>query len=396
MTEQSGPIRQRMTAKRVRTRSELAEFIDLAPRLAAQRDETDHYVPLFTSDIAAWFHRRGWFTDPIELWLLVDDDGRARARTICHQSSQLAAELSDSGPRSTLFFGAIEAEAPDDLEQLIEFITTRALEVSADRVFGPVSPLPNVTGGLLLSGTDHPGFFDTAWNPDFYARVFREAGFSTWGPAQTWEVEVGGIPAPRATAVTEAEWAHHGLRRRRVSRWRIGAFRRRLLPTLNSSFKALPYYTQIRPAQLRAQMQGLAALADPDLIIDIAGSGDPDDAPPRCFALVIPDPLPILRRHRGHLGAGAAVDLLTQRGRLRDAVLIIQGTDPAFQGQGLLSLAIRDLNANLVAHGYRRLRVTFIAEDNPASAAVFERCGGRPLHELAFLDRHLTTEARGR
>ncbi|WP_164513948.1 hypothetical protein [Brevibacterium aurantiacum] len=34
--------------------------------------------------------------------------------------------------------------------------------------------------------------------------------------------------------------------------------------------------------------------------------------------------------------------------------------------------------------------MTFIAEDNPASAAVFERSGGRVLHELTFLDRHLT------
>ncbi|MGO1264173.1 MAG: hypothetical protein ACTH1I_09020 [Brevibacterium aurantiacum] len=137
-------------------------------------------------------------------------------------------------------------------------------------------------------------------------------------------------------------------------------------------------------------MAGLPALMDPALVLDIVGSDEPEAAPSRCFTLVIPDPVPILRRHGGRLGPRAILELVINRRRLRDAVLIIQGTDPRFQGQGILSLVIRDLNAGLAAGGYRRLRVTFIAEDNPASAAVFERSGGRVLHELTFLDRHLT------
>ncbi|MDN5552143.1 MAG: hypothetical protein L0G54_15630, partial [Brevibacterium sp.] len=170
----------------------------------------------------------------------------------------------------------------------------------------------------------------------------------------------------------------------------LRAFARRLLPTLNAAFAQLPYYTQISRAQLQSQMAGLPALMDPALVLDIVGSDEPEAAPSRCFALVIPDPVPILRRHGGRLGPRAILELVINRRRLRDAVLIIQGTDPRFQGQGILSLVIRDLNAGLAAGGYRRLRVTFIAEDNPASAAVFERSGGRVLHELTFLDRHLT------
>ncbi|RAE71739.1 hypothetical protein DN540_32340, partial [Burkholderia multivorans] len=83
------------------------------------------------------------------------------------------------------------------------------------------------------------------------------------------------------------------------------------------------------------------------------------------------------------------------RSRLTDAVLIIQGTDPRFQGQGLLSLVTREVYAGLVAGGYRRLRVTFIAEDNPASAAVFAKAGGTPLHSLCFLDRRLESAPEG-
>lgn len=383
-----------MRAARVGTRADLREFIDLAPRLALRRGETEHWVPLFASDIAQWHTGTGWFGEAVELWLLRDGAGTPVARTICHRSPALATKLAESdsattGVRPTLFFGAVEAADAEVLRDLIDLICSRAADLGCERVFGPVSPLPNVTGGLLTDGAREPGFFDTAWNPQFVADEFLRAGFSPWGRAQTWEVTVGDIPAARATAPSPAEWERHGLRRRPVSRLGVDAFARRLLPTLNAAFETLPYYTRISPAQLQAQMAGLPVLMDPDLIIDVAGRDDPDDAPPRCFALVIPDPLPILRRHRGRMGPTTIADLLLHRRRLRDAVLIIQGTAPDHQGQGILSLVVRELNSALVAGDYRRLRVTFIAEDNPASAAVFVNSGGRPLHSLAFVDTDL-------
>lgn len=379
-----------MRPRRVTSRADLAEFIDLAPRLARTRSEQDHYVPLFAADIRDWFAGRGWFDEPVELWLIDIEPGKAVARVMCHRSAALAAELGsadDSVP--PLFFGAVEAADEEALGAVIAFLLERAGQVGASRIFGPVSPLPNVTGGLLTDGVDHPGFFDTVWNPDFYWSRFAAAGFDAWGPAHTWEVPVGSIPAARATAVAPAEWHRLGLRRRRVSRLGLRGFADRLLPTLNAAFSALPYYTDIATEQLRSQMQGLPALMDPDLIVDITGANDPADAPPRCFALVIPDPVPILRRQGGRLGVRTVLDLLRHRQTIKDAVLIIQGTDPCHQSSGLLSLAIRELNSALVAKGYRRLRVTFIAEDNPASAAVFARSGGRQLHRLVFVDRTL-------
>lgn len=168
---------------------------------------------------------------------------------------------------------------------------TRARDVGARRLFGPVSPLPNVTGRLLSAGTDLPGFFDSAWNPDFFVPVFAAAGFASWGCAHTWEVPVGSIPAPCATTVAAEEWESLGLRRRAVSRFGLRAFSRRLLPTLNVAFAQLPYYTQISPAQLNAQMQGLSVLMDPDLIIDLIGPTTPTLHPPAAS----PSPFPTRR-----------------------------------------------------------------------------------------------------
>lgn len=389
--EAGGP-RSGLTRRRVTTKAELRGFIDLTASIASARGESDHVVPLVASDITAWASGSGWFAEEVELWLLTDDSGAAVGRVLCHRSRLLAERLSD-GPGAqapeTLFFGALEALDAAVIEEIIALVLDRAEALGASRVFGPVSPLPNVTGGLVTAGFEHPGFFDTAWNPEFIAEAFAAAGFSTWGPAQTWEVRLDAVPHARATAVSPAEWAEHGLRRRPVTRLGMRGFAARLLPTLNAAFSALPYFTQISPAQLRSQMAGLSVLADPSLIVDVVGAEEGDDAPSRCFALVVPDPVPVLRRHGGRLGPSALWDLLRLRSRLTDAVLIIQGTDPRFQGQGLLSLVTREVYAGLVAGGYRRLRVTFIAEDNPASAAVFAKAGGTPLHSLCFLDRRL-------
>lgn len=381
-----------LTTHPVKTKADLREFIDLTALIADARGESDHVVPLFAADIAEWASGSGWFAEDVELWLVRDDSGAAVGRTLCHRSRLLAERLSEqpcAQVPETLFFGALEALDATVLDEIIALILDRADALGATRVFGPVSPLPNVTGGLVTAGFENPGFFDTAWNPEFVSDAFAAAGFSPWSPAQTWEVRLDAVPHARATAVTPAEWAEHGLRRRPVTRLGMRRFASRLLPTLNSAFSALPYFTQISPAQLRSQMAGLPVLADPALIVDVVGSEEGDDVPSRCFALVIPDPVAVLRRHGGRLGPAAVWDLLRHRSRLTDAVLIVQGTDPRFQGQGLLSLVTREVFAGLAAGGYRRLRVTFIAEDNPASAAVFANAGGTPLHSLCFLDRRL-------
>ncbi len=66
---------------------------------------------------------------------------------------------------------------------------------------------------------------------------------------------------------------------------------------------------------------------------------------------------------------------------------MIQGTRPDRQGRGLLRLLSDQLQANLAAGGYRRLRSTVVGRDNPGSARQFARYGGRPLHGATYYRR---------
>lgn len=211
------------------------------------------------------------------------------------------------------------------------------------------------------------------------------------------------IPDSLRCPPTSSELDDAGVRMLKPSR-RPGWLASTLRSPLNAAFDQLPYYTPISRAQMSAQTGGAELLMDPALVI-IAADNDqhPGALSPgrgsqvRSFVLVLPDPADTLRASDGRLGLRSIWELL--RGKLqrggaaeKTAVLIVQGTVPAHQGSGLLSLCIRQLYAQLHARGYCTLRVTFIAEDNPGSAAVFARAGGYRLHGLSFFTAPLGQE----
>ncbi|MGP6172682.1 GNAT family N-acetyltransferase [Corynebacterium sp. A21] len=344
----------------VRSRAELREFINLPLTLGEEYQQ--HHVPVLRSDINRWFRGKGWFRG-VDL-LLARAGGVPVGRAITHRSAALDAKL---GIRAQLF-GALDAVDKEVVAALLREVEQRGRLGGCHQIFGPVTPLPNVTGGAVTSGFEHPGFMDSTWNPPSIPVALESAGYQRWGQADTWEVPA--IPVMRAP--TAAEWGKAKL----VYPGRFG-LAKRLLPVLNAAFEQLPYYTRITPAQLKSQTSGLELLMDRTLIPLVEIDGEVV-----CFALVIPDPVEILRTRGGRLGFPELRRLL--RNRPRDAVLIIQGTRPEYQGQGLLSLLTRQLYSNLRAGGYQRLRVTFIGRDNPASVRVFEKFGGRRLHGISF------------
>ncbi|WP_051298121.1 hypothetical protein [Brevibacterium album] len=405
------------------SRADRGDFLDLPGRLHSAAGTHGHHVPLLRTEVSGWLTGRGWFPEAITGLLARTAAGEPVGRMIVHHADSLDARL---GARTQLF-GALEAEDADVVRALIGEAEAHGRERGRTRLFGPVSPLPNVTGGVMTDGFAHPGFFDTVWTPPFLAQALEAEGLSRWGAAHTWEVDIAEVPAALRRPPTAYELEQAGVRFLRPRR-RPGWLAHMLRPALNASFAQLPYFTEIGGAQMRAQTSGVELLMDPRLVVlavedagpreDAGGPVTADGRPPRArladrlahrftdrsarpeylvsFALVLPDPVDVLRAHDGRLGPRAALDLLrSARGASRTAVLIVQGTRPEHQGRGLLSLCVRRLYAALHAGGYDRLRVTFIAEDNPASAAVFARAGGRRLHGLCFFTRDLATGARG-
>ncbi|MEF2977052.1 hypothetical protein [Subtercola sp. YIM 133946] len=371
--------------ERVGDERALREFIALPLRLWP----SPLYVPLLESSIRSWFTGRSPHPEPIEFVVARDDSGTVVGRSTVHTDARLDAKLGER----LLLFGATEFADPPAADALFAHLEQRAHETGAEALFGPVSLLPNQSGGVITSGFDERGFVDSGWNPAWVPAAYERAGFEGWGIADTWIV----TPSPDATAPTEAEYSAAGVRLEYGSRRRMASLVPELLRLLNASFDQLPYYTAITPAEMAAATDGLAFLLDERLLLL---ARDARSGQALAFILVIPDITEFVQRVGGRLNLAAQLRLLATRSRYRrDAVLVIQGTDPSRQGQGILSLLSRQLQVNLREGGYRSLRSTYIARDNPASTAQFARFGGHPLQGYTFYRRPVpaphTLEADG-
>ncbi|MCU1482948.1 MAG: hypothetical protein JWQ19_3734 [Subtercola sp.] len=407
-----------LTVERVTGEAALREFIELPLRLWPG----GLYVPLLESSIRSWFTGESPHPEPIELVVVRDSSdanyqidlnrqsdtnrqshpsdpdqpnqpsgpkeprdlsamghgrGRVVARSTVHSDQRLNEKLGEK----LLLFGATEFEDDAAAQALFAHLEERAREAGASALFGPVSLLPNQSGGVITSGFDQRGFVDSAWNPVWVPSVYESAGFERWGEADTYLVRPGRLSdAPRRPSADE--WRAAGMRLEYGSKRRMGRLIPELLALLNASFAQLPYYTQITAAEMAAATDGLAFLLDERLLL-LARDARSNRA--TAFVLVIPDITEFMQKVGGRLSLPRQLQLLATRGRYRrEAVLVIQGTDPARQGQGILSLLTRQLQHNLRERGYSALRSTYIGRDNPASAAAFTRFGGRPLQAYTF------------
>ncbi|NGN67495.1 hypothetical protein G5C51_26770 [Streptomyces sp. A7024] len=359
---------------RVTTRAQLRAFLDL-PR---QLHPRDRYVPIPHPQIRAW-HRTG----AAELHLAHDASGRATGRICLHRNDAFDAKR---GARHQLF-GLTEFTDAETAGRLFALAERHAAAAGADRLFGPVSLLPNETGGVITSGHDHRGFVDSAWNPAHYPAAYAEHGFTQAYPSDTWICDRiqqtdpdAAYPFDDTRLTTEGLRIHHGSRRRLTEQLPL------LRTMLNASFAQLGYYTHLSAAQLAAQTDGLTHLLDERLLLYLT-----KDDTPIAFVLALPDISAFLMRTGGRLTLADQLHLLaTRHHHRREAVLIVKGTIPQHQGHGYLTLLSRELHRGLRTGGYETLRSTFVERTNPASAASYRPIGGRPLHGYAFYEKRLT------
>ncbi|GGF28599.1 hypothetical protein [Subtercola lobariae] len=417
-----------LTVEQVSSERALREFIELPLRLWPR----DLAVPLLESSIRSWYSGRSPHPEPIELVVVRDASGTVVGRSTMHTDRRFDEKLGEK----LQLFGATEFETEEAALALFDHFEQRAEATHHTALFGPVSLLPNQSGGVITSGFDERGFVDSAWNPPWVADAYERAGFARWGEADTWIVAPVGVVPPQsrakmlaaeaaaaqtfasttagsadagkatgaptsndattpgrvllvgvAAAPTAAEWASAGVRLEYGSKRHMKTLVPELLELLNASFEQLPYYTQITPAEMVAATDGLAFLLDERLLLV---ARDARSSRATAFILVIPDITEFVQKVGGKLSLARQLQLLATRSRYRrEAVLVIQGTDPIRQGQGILSLLSRQLQVNLRAGGYRALRSTYVDRENVASTAQFARFGGRPLQGYTFYRRPL-------
>ncbi|GAA2460229.1 hypothetical protein GCM10010191_95830 [Actinomadura vinacea] len=357
----------------VEGRRDLREFIGFTRRVYG-RDA--RYVPAMAQQILGW---RSGEVPGVRLHLLRDARGDVVARTTLHTDADFDAKL---GKRVQLF-GLTEFLDEDGVpEALFDAVCAAGRAAGRDAAFGPVSLLPNQSGGVITSGYEERGFIDSAWNHPYYPRAYEASGFTRRFESDTWICPTTADP-DTTFAFDDARIAAEGLVLHRGDKKRFREQLPVLREMLNDSFAQLGYYTDISAEQLDRQTDGLAYLIDESLLLYLTKAGRPV-----AFVLCVPDISEYICKVGGDLNLRNQVRLLLTRSRYRrDAVLIIKGTVPDAQGHGYMRLLSRELQRNLRAGGYEFLRSTYVERTNPGSAAQYEAMGGRPLHGYTFYEK---------
>jgi hypothetical protein len=354
------------------------EFVDLPSRLWPQHLA----VPLLESTIRSWYRGTSPHPEPVRLVLVRESDGRVVGRSTVHTDTRLDEKFGIT----SLLFGATDFASADAASALFAYLDDAARAAGKRQLLGPVSLLPNQSAGVITSGFDERGFVDSAWNPEWVPGVYEAAGFMRAEEAATWSVAVGAVPT---TAPAAAEFAAAGIRLEYGAKAKTKTLIPELLHVLNAAFEQLPYYTRITSDEMAAATDGLSFLLDERLLL-LARDVETGEAV--AFILVLPDISPFVQKVHGRLTMLRQLQLLLTRGRYRrEAILIIQGTAPEKQGRGILTLLSRQLQANLVAGGYTRLRTTTVGLGNAGSAKQFSRFGGAPLHGSTLYRRPAST-----
>ncbi|MPZ26066.1 MAG: hypothetical protein GEV12_06360 [Micromonosporaceae bacterium] len=355
-----------MRLEPVTGRRGLREFFAVADRIYAGNPR---WVPPVRQQV------RRWWREGVRLFLLLDRDGRAVGRTTLHTDDTFDAKL---GQRHQLF-GLTEFTSFAAAEALLDAIESAGRQARRPALFGPVSLLPNQSGGVITAGYEERGFIDSAYNPDFYPAAYERAGFVRRFEADTWICPVPISDAWPDTPLPPGVRIHRGDTKALEAQLVI------VRELLNASFAQLGYYTEISAAQLRAQTDGLAYLLDESLLLYLT-----IDDRPVGFVLCLPDISEFVARVGGDLGPLNRMRLLAARHLYRrEAVLVVKGVVPDAQGRGYQRLLSRQLHRNLRAGGYTALRSTFVERDNPASIAQYLTMGGRPLHGYTFYQKAL-------
>jgi len=284
------------------------------------------------------------------------------------------------------YFGYFEcADDPEAARGLLDAAAEVARAAGCRILRGPFNMTAAQEMGVVTGGFEEPPSIDMVYTPAWYPALLKEAGLRpcfrmrTWGNDAIGDMDPDVLLSPHQRERQAAAGLQVRAIRPRQRRAELEAVRE----LVNVAFLGNWGFVPITPEEWAWQVDALLPLLDPELVLLAEVRGVPVGV-----TLTVPDFNRILRRMNGSLLHPAALSLL-RRPCTDAATVILFAVRKPYQGLGVS----RRLNAELVRAlrrgGYRRLTITWIAEENAASRAQAEALGMRSLHDLAMYEREV-------
>lgn len=285
------------------------------------------------------------------------------------------------------FFGFFEAI--DDTE-VAEHLFGAAEEWLAARgltsVRGPMNPSTNHDCGLLVEGFDqHPQFL-TAWNPEYYEALIRNAGFA---PAK----DLLGYWLPYGEANYELPPRFEALARRAASKANL--IFRDLEPSrfweeveicwevYNSAWERNWGFVPMARDEFMHMAKSLKLLLVPQFAFVAEIDGEAAG-----FMLCAPDYNRVFKEiPNGRLFPFGLAKILLAKSRLRTGRIMALGIKEQFRTGSILPLFMHEAARRAIAYGSAGAEASWILDDNQAMRQPIEALGGRIYRRWRVFER---------
>ncbi len=287
------------------------------------------------------------------------------------------------------FFGCFELI--DDVtvaRSLLAKVEAWAEERGIRIVQGPCSYAMTQEAGLLLDGYEQPPALLQPYNPAYYGRLLREAGYEVAFHMSTFQVARGSAAVTEAIRRGGVATAQLGLTARPIDMTRFDEELERIRVCYNLAFAAHPETAAISREVFAEQAGEMKAIVDPRLVRVVEREGVPV-----AFSVAVPNVFEILAPTQGRLSLGLILRWRQLMKRVRSMVVIMIGGDPevselrAGSAVGMGSCLAAQVGHALDAGPYHTVHTTWIHEDNWRAQALMRAIGAKRTRRYGIFER---------
>jgi hypothetical protein len=150
---------------------------------------------------------------------------------------------------------------------------------------------------------------------------------------------------------------------------------------VNDSFARNPFFVPVTREEWMFLTDPYRKIVDPALVRLVELDGRPCG-----FVITVPDVSPLLWRLHGRAGLIQGFRYALGRRRVRTAVGTFIGVRQEVRKLGMMRVIVAEGIRALQRKGYRRLFLTWIADDNPGALAINRALAAHTLHRLAVFE----------
>lgn len=284
------------------------------------------------------------------------------------------------------FFGAFECfDNPIAAKLLFSTSIAWLKERGMSAIRGPIHPIAE-SWGFLLKGYDSLPVLMASYNPPYYHKLIKEAGFKKIKDLLAYEADINtGYKIPeRIERFSKQLMEHHPeLTVRKINTKNLMEEATSIWKITNTSLGANWGYVPVEESVMKDMVRRLKIILDEEAIWFVQDRGVPVG-----FALGFPDPNAIIKGIGGRLFPTGFISLLYRRKRIRRYRLFALGVLPQYHGMGLDVLLYKHLNDALVAKKVL-IEANYILEDNWNIRNALEKLGMKRTKEYRIYEKSI-------